>query len=114
MLPGVTVLARLIARVRERTGRHIYRQLVARLNAPQQETLEALLGTLPGERLTPLEVLRTSPTRVSAPALVTALQRLDQIRAIGVGDVSLRDLPEARLVRMAISLTNRLSDPGRA
>ncbi|MEJ7659372.1 MAG: hypothetical protein WKG07_06980 [Hymenobacter sp.] len=27
VLPGVTVLARLIARVRERTGRHIYRQL---------------------------------------------------------------------------------------
>jgi Tn3 transposase DDE domain len=56
---------------------------------------------VPGERLTPLEVLRTSPTRVSAPALVAALQRLGHIRAIGMGDVSLRDLPEARLARMA-------------
>ena len=101
VLPGVTVLARLIARVRERTGRHIYRQLVARLNAAQQLALEALLVVVPGERLTPLEVLRTSPTRVSAPALVAALQRLDQIRAIGVGDVPIRDLPEARLARMA-------------
>ena len=101
VLPGVTVLARLIARVRERTGRHIYRQLVARLHATQQEALEALLVVVPGQRLTPLEVLRTSPTRVSAPALVAALHRLDQIRAVGVSDVFLRDLPEARLARMA-------------
>ena len=101
VLPGVTVLARLIARVRERTGRYIYRQLVARLHATQQEALEALLVVVPGQRLTPLEVLRTSPTRVSAPALVAALHRLDQIRAVGVSDVFIRDLPEARLARMA-------------
>lgn len=101
VLPGVTVLARLIARVRERTGRHIYRQLAARLHATQQDALEALLVVPPGQRLTPLEVLRTSPTRVSAPALVAALQRLDQIRAIGVSDVPIRDLPQARLARMA-------------
>ncbi|WP_206680755.1 DUF4158 domain-containing protein [Hymenobacter polaris] len=35
VLPGVTVLARLIARVRERTGRHLYRQLRNRLNPVQ-------------------------------------------------------------------------------
>ncbi|WP_375418302.1 DUF4158 domain-containing protein [uncultured Hymenobacter sp.] len=33
MLPGVTVLTRLIARVRERTGRHLYHQLHNRLNS---------------------------------------------------------------------------------
>jgi TnpA family transposase len=101
VLPGVTVLARLIARVRERTGRHIYRQLRSRLTPVQQAALEALLVVEPGQRLTRLEALRTAPTRVSAPALVAALGRLDQIRAIGVGDLSLHDLPEARLVRLA-------------
>ncbi|MCC3160156.1 Tn3 family transposase [Hymenobacter sp. 15J16-1T3B] len=101
VLPGVTVLARLIARVRERTGRHLYRQLRARLNPAQQAVLEALLRVGPGERLTPLEVLRTAPTRVSAPALVAALRRLDQIRALGVGEVPVQDLPEARLARLA-------------
>lgn len=39
VLPGVTVLARLIARVRERTGRHIYRQLRTRLTPAQQAVL---------------------------------------------------------------------------
>ncbi len=101
VLPGVSLLARLIARVRERTGRALYRQLQARLSLAQRDRLDALLVATPGERLTPLEVLRTPPTRVSAPALVAALRRLDQIRAVGVGAVPVQDLPEARLARLA-------------
>jgi len=101
VLPGVTVLTRLIARVRERTGRHIYRQLRNRLNPAQQSALEALLVVPPGQRLTRLEALRSAPTRVSGPALMAALERLDQVRALGVGAISLHDLPEARLVRLA-------------
>jgi hypothetical protein len=101
VLPGVTVLARLIARVRERTGRHLYRQLHARLTGPQRTALAALLIVPAGERLTHLELLRTPPTRVSAPALVAAMQRVDQIRALGVSAVPVADLPEARLARLA-------------
>jgi hypothetical protein len=101
VLPGVTVLARLIARVRERTGRHLYRQLYARLTGDQRAALEALLTVPAGERLTGLELLRTPPTRVSAPALVAALHRVNQIRALGVSAVPVADLPEARLARLA-------------
>ncbi|WP_223654134.1 Tn3 family transposase [Hymenobacter psoromatis] len=101
VLPGVTVLARLIARVRERTGRHLYRQLHARLTGSQRTVLEALLTVPAGERLTKLELLRTPPTRVSAPALVAALHRVDQIRALGVSAIPVADLPEARLARLA-------------
>jgi len=100
VLPGVTVLARLIARVRERTGRYIYRQLRARLSPAQQAALEALLVVEPGQRLTQLETLRTAPIRISASALVAALERLDKVRAIGVGGLALHDLPEARLARL--------------
>ena len=101
VLPGVSLLARLIARVRERTGRALYRQLHARLSAAQRAELDALLVAPVGGRLTPLELLRTPPTRVSAPALVAALRRLDRIRAVGVGAVPVQDLPEARLARLA-------------
>ena len=101
VLPGVSLLARLIARVRKRTGRHIYRQLRARLSSTQQHALEALLTVPAGERLTYLEQLRTPPTRISAPALVAALRRLDQVRAVGVGEVPVEDLPEARRARLA-------------
>ncbi|MDQ2769319.1 MAG: Tn3 family transposase [Bacteroidota bacterium] len=101
VLPGVTVLARLIARVRERTGRHLYRQLHTRLSEAQRAALEGVLTVQVGERLTRLEVLRTPPTRISAPALVAALNRVDQIRALGVSAVPVADLPEARLARLA-------------
>ena len=87
------MLPRLIARVRERTGRHLYRQLRNRLNHVQQEALEALLVVPPGQRLTRLEALRTAPTRVSSPALVAVLVRLDHVRALGIGDISLHDHP---------------------
>ncbi len=52
VLPGATVLARLTARVRERTGRHLYRQLRSRPSPAQQAALEALLTVPPGGRLT--------------------------------------------------------------
>jgi hypothetical protein len=87
--------------VRERTGRHLYRQLHARLTGPQRTALAALLIVPAGERLTHLELLRTPPTRVSAPALVAALQRVDQIRALGVSAVPVADLPEDQLARLA-------------
>lgn len=97
VLPGVSLLARLIARVRECTGRTLYRQVQARLSGTQRDQLDALLVAAPGERLTPLELLRTPPTRVSGPALVAALRR----RAVGVSAVPVLDLPEARLARLA-------------
>ena len=71
-----------------------------------RDQLEALLVVAPGERLSRLEQLRTAPTRVSDPALVAALQRLDQIRAVGVGTIALNDLPQARLARLARHFTS--------
>jgi hypothetical protein len=41
VLPGVPVLARLLARVRERTGRHLYCQFRSRLNPAQPAALES-------------------------------------------------------------------------
>lgn len=97
---GVSLLARLIARVCEHSGQHVYRHLRSRLSAAQQLALEALLLVPVGGRLTPLEGLRTRPTHVSSLALMSAL-RQEQIRAVGVGDVSVHDVAKVRLARMA-------------
>ncbi len=49
-------------------------------------------------RLTPLEQLRKSPTRRSAPSLVNALNRLVTIRALGINQLrTLKDLDNAAL-----------------
>ena len=101
VLPGVSVLARLVVRVRERESSRTFQGVSRRLDPEQQACLEALLVVPEGERLTPLEVLRTSPTRVTAPALLAALQRIEQIRGIGVAGIDLDDVPESRRVLLA-------------
>lgn len=101
VLPGVTVLARLVARVRERVSQQTFEGLSRRLTREQRANLEALLWLPEGQRLTLLEVLRTSPTRVTSPALHAAIGRVEQIRAVGIGEVNVNDLPESRQALLA-------------
>ena len=101
LLPGVTTLARLVARVRDRTAARLWKQLAALPNAQQRERLEALLVVTEENRQTPLDRLRHGPTRVSGPALVSALHRVREIRDLGVGNLDLRSIPPGRLKALA-------------
>ena len=104
VLPGVTTLARLIVRVRERYTARTFSGLSGRLDAEQRTALNHLLILLPGRWQTPLEELRSAPSRVSSVAIHQATARIERIRAIGVSGVDLSDVPESRravLVRHA-------------
>jgi len=101
LLPGVTVLARLVARIRDRAAIQLWRRLAQLPNAGQQAKLEALVHVPDGARSSPLDQLRRAPARVSGPALLDALQRVDAIRAIGVGDLPVDHLPPNRLRALA-------------
>lgn len=72
LLPGVTTLARLVARVRDRTAARLWKKLAVLSDAGQRERLEALLVVPESGRLTPLDRLRRGPTRMSGPGLSTA------------------------------------------
>jgi hypothetical protein len=97
----VTTLERLVARVRDCAGARLWHLLAKLPNAEQQGKLDALVQVSDGGRATPLERLRRAPTRISAPALVSALQRLEEIRALGVSDLSLDHLPLNRVRALA-------------
>ncbi len=101
LLPGVTTLARLIAGVRDRAAARLWHRLAAAPDAAQRTRLAALLVVPEGARQTPLDRLRRAPTRVTAPALVAALKRLAEIRALGVGTLDLAWVPPARLTGLA-------------
>jgi hypothetical protein len=88
LLPGVTTLSRLIAQVRERSVSRLWRLLVAMPTPEQRTQLEALLIVPGGTRYSNLGRLRRGPTRVSGPALILALLRFEEIRALGIGQLT--------------------------
>ena len=63
--------------------------------------LDDLLQITDNSRTTYLDRLRRSPTRRSAPALVGALNRLVEVRAIGVSTLSLSAIPPSQLKVLA-------------
>ncbi|TMD59654.1 MAG: DUF4158 domain-containing protein [Chloroflexi bacterium] len=65
LLPGVSVLERLISSAREHASQRLWRLLSAIPTPPQRALLETFLEVPPGERQTPLDCLRRGPTRVS-------------------------------------------------
>jgi TnpA family transposase len=101
LLPGVTVLARVVAQARDRAAARLWRVLAAAPDTVQRERLEALLVVPEGARQSHLDRLRCAPTRVSGPALVAALRRLEEIRALGVAGLDLSRIPVGRLKALA-------------
>jgi len=101
LLPGVTTLERLVARVRDRADTRLWHRLAQLPTADQQAKLDALLHLPEGAWTTPLDRLRRAPRRVSGPAFVAALHRLEEIRGLGVSDLSLEHLPLNRLRTLA-------------
>jgi TnpA family transposase len=101
-LPSASTLARLIVKTRERIAGREYHQIATRLSAPQARRLEDLLIANPKKhRLTPLGQLREAPTRSSTFGLLQGLERLKQVREVGVGNIKLDDIPESRLLSLA-------------
>ena len=101
LLPGVTVLSRLISTVRERVANRTWKILSKLPNSKQIENLEALIVIGEKTRLTPLEQLRKSPTRRSSPSLVNALNRLVTIRALGIYRLNVGKIPPIRFKTLA-------------
>jgi len=101
LLPGVTVLARMVATVRDRATNRLWQALFKLPSPKQQRRLEELLQINDNSRITPLDRLRRSPTRTSAPALVDALNRLVEVRALGVNTLDLSRIPPSRLKVLA-------------
>ena len=97
----MSVLARLITRIRERANVRLYRRLAALPSAEQRDRLRQLLVVPAGSRRSPLDRLRRGPTQPTAAGLVDALQRLRDARELGVDDLDLSNIPAGRLKVLA-------------
>ncbi len=101
LLPGATTLERLVARVRDRATRRLWQRLASAISKEQAKGLQRLLQVPDGERTSTFDRLRQGPRRVSGPALVAALERLHEIRALGVGALDIALIPPNRVAALA-------------
>jgi hypothetical protein len=101
LLPGVTVLARMVTAVRAEAAERLWQQLTEHIDPELRCRLDALLNVEDGSRFSTLERLRTSPTRLSGPELVKALQRVAEVRKLGAGGLDVSGVPPNRLLVLA-------------
>ncbi|HEY5428327.1 MAG TPA: DUF4158 domain-containing protein, partial [Solirubrobacteraceae bacterium] len=84
LLPGASVLERLVARIRARAAQRLWRSLARGITPVQRDRLDALLLSNDG-RPSPLDRLRDGPYLRSGAELSRAVGRLDEVRLLIAG-----------------------------
>lgn len=80
LLPGPTVLSRLIAAARERASTELWQTLSEATTPQQKGALSGLLTVPAGDRTSVLERLRRGPTSITVAGMLGALSRLPRQR----------------------------------
>jgi len=102
LLPGVTTLARLVARVRDEATERLWDTLSGLLTARQCRQLERLLEVPDGRRFSDLERWRKGPAKPSGRNLEKAIARVAEIKALELGGLDLDAVvPHRRLLDLA-------------
>ncbi len=102
LLPGVSVLERLVSGVRQRVDERLWQRLGAGLDEAARVRLEGLLDVPEEASRSLLDRLRSGPIRRSGPELVRALERLEEVRALNLnGALAPGDAPPGRVLALA-------------
>jgi len=101
LLPGISVLERVVASARDRAALHLWKLLAGLPSPVQQAKLEKLLEVVPPDRQSPLDKLRQPPFQISSKSLVEALKRVETIRELEVGKLKMERIPPIRLKVLA-------------
>jgi len=100
LLPGHTTLERFVARLRNRVENRLWKLLGRGITDEQRTRLEELLTVPPQGRSSWLDKLRSGPVRISGPALVNAIHRLQTVRDLSI-KLSATGVPTSRLASLA-------------
>ena len=101
LLPGASVLERLIARIRARTARRLWRALSRDVSHDQRARLATLLVAGEGGRPGLLDRLRDGPYLRSGAELSRAVARLDQVQTLAAGLPGVAHVPPGRVTALA-------------
>ncbi|WP_370017417.1 DUF4158 domain-containing protein [Planotetraspora sp. GP83] len=103
LLPGVTTLARLVARVRDDTTKRLWGVLEGLLTVGQRYVLDQLLEVPAGSRVSDLERWRKGVApRASGPTIIKALDQVAEIGNLELAELGAEGLvPPRRLGELA-------------
>jgi hypothetical protein len=101
LLPGATVLERHVSRVRARVQERLWSSLIRGASPTAKGKLDALLTVPDGGHQSLLDRLRNGPFRRSAPELVRVLQRLEEVRSLGIDVGVSHRIPPGRIQALA-------------
>jgi TnpA family transposase len=100
LLPGISTLERCINHVRKQVSQRIWSRISRQLTDQQRAALLALV-TSDNREQTSLDRLQHGPVMISPGALKEALERVKELRRIGVGDLDIHWLAPDRLKKLA-------------
>jgi TnpA family transposase len=104
LLPGITVLTRLVSTIRDFAADRMHSLLASAADAVDPMLagrLRASLTVPEGSRFSEMQSWRRSPTRVSGPALVNALDRALELEALRVREADCSTVPANRMAALA-------------
>lgn len=110
ILPGSSTLARVVGAVSRRSQEEVFGTIAESLSAGKDEALEGLLAVRPGEPRSPLSLLKEDPPEATVTAILTYLDRFDELRRLGAGELAWPQVPGQwieNLARLAQRYTAR-------
>jgi len=105
LLPGITVLTRLVSQTKDRAATRLWLKIVKIIPKQQKEQLENLLTVTKGDRYSVLDQLKDGPRRVSSIALIEAINRYNYIKTIGISNLAFSKIPKNKLMHLARYVT---------
>jgi TnpA family transposase len=101
LLPAVTTLERHVAHLRNRVEERVWSMLATAASPETRPKLEALLAIPDGGHQSLFDHLRKGPYRRSVPELVRALDRVEEVRRLGIDVAVAQRIPAGRLQALA-------------
>lgn len=101
LLPGPTMLTRLIAEIRERSARRLWKRLSILPTDEQKTELATLLEVTEGMKTSDFDQYRKGPVTISNTAFNRAIERYLGLRTFGIYDLNFSNIPPVRLKNLA-------------
>lgn len=97
LLPGVSVLTKLISQIKERTSLRLWSELAKLPDNNQLEKLDKLLEINLNSHKSTLELLRQPPRILTLNGIIKAIERLVNIRELGADKWDISRIPIGRI-----------------